>query len=363
VALIYKSELTVKQQAMASTAFECIETIITAGSEVIRLVVLYRPPSTGKSGVPTSVFLDEFCHYVDHHTLTSGKLLMVGDFNFHFDDTKCSETKKFKEVLESLNLEQHVLEPTHLRGHILDLVITRCDELPILNLQVQAPIISDHGAISFCLPLAKPPSKRITNIFRRINKINIDKFQQDIIESPLYTNPADNINDYAAQYNMILKNILDNHAPEQKKKITIRHRPPWFTEEVAELKRERRKAERKWRSSKLSIHRDIYKHAQDKVIKQCTSLKADYFNNKVNDNRGDQKTLFQVANSLLHRNKSKPLPMHTDTQILANDFADYFVGKIKKIRESFPAPDSESLSENVSVPLLETLEPTTCEEL
>ena len=48
----------------------------------------------------------------------------------------------------------------------------------------------------------------------------------------------------AAQYNTMLRKIMDDHAPEKtqivKKKPTI----PWYNDEIKALKRDRRKAER-----------------------------------------------------------------------------------------------------------------------
>ena len=362
VAVIYKSSLTVKKQTVKKAAFECLEIIISAGNEVIRLVVLYRPPSSSKAGVPTSVFLQEFQIYVDHHVSTSGKLLITGDFNFHMGDTKSLDAKKFKDLLEGLNLEQHVHEPTHSHGHVLDLVITRCDELPISNLNVHAPILSDHGAIMFNLPLGKPPAQKDVRVFRRLNKVDIEKFKQDIISSELYTCPSGNIDEYVMQYNTVLKRILDQHAPEVEKKVMIRHNPPWFNNEVAELKRARRRAERKWRSTKLTVHQEMFKSLHLQCVNLCAKLKAEHFVSKIDENKGNQKALFNITNSLLHRNNSRPLPSHVDSQKLADEFAEYFVGKIKKIREAFPEPD-QHICDQIKVPTLETLEPTTEEEL
>ena len=120
----------------SATSFECMEVITTTGNDVIRLVIVYRPPSGGKSGQPASVFLNEFYQCLDSHATTSHKLLVVGDFNFHISDSNSQDSKTFSDVLHSLNLEQHVNEPTHSCGHILDLVITRCSELVISNHQV-----------------------------------------------------------------------------------------------------------------------------------------------------------------------------------------------------------------------------------
>ena len=362
VAVLFKSTLNVKQQTVTAGSFECLEIIISAGNEIIRLAVLYRPPSSSKAGVPSSVFLEEFHMYVDHHISTSGKLLITGDFNFHMDDITSQDAKKFMDLLESLNLEQHVHEPTHSHGHILDLVITRCEELPISDLNVHAPILSDHGGIMFSLPLGKPPAQRDVCVFRRLNKIDIKKLKQDIINSELYSSPCDNIDEYVSQYNTVLRKILDEHAPEVQKKVTIRHNPPWFTDEVAQLKRERRRAERKWRSTKLIVHKEIFKCLHHRCVDLCDKLKADHYVSKIDENKGNQKALFNITNSLLHRKKVGPLPSHVDSQKLADEFAEYFVGKIKKIHEAFPDREQHIHCET-KVPTLGSLDPTTEEEL
>ena len=53
------------------------------------------------------------------------ELLIYGDFNFHMDDKADWDATRFGELLDLFNLKQHVCVPTHKRGHILDLAITR----------------------------------------------------------------------------------------------------------------------------------------------------------------------------------------------------------------------------------------------
>jgi hypothetical protein len=60
---------------------------------------------------------------MDTHHTTTGKLLVVGDINFHFDQPQNRDTNRINEILE-LNGLQHVSEPTHKKGHTLDIVIT-----------------------------------------------------------------------------------------------------------------------------------------------------------------------------------------------------------------------------------------------
>ena len=53
------------------------------------------------------------------------KLLIAGDLNFHVDDPTDKDACTFLHILDSTNLEQYVIGPTHRDGHTLDVVISR----------------------------------------------------------------------------------------------------------------------------------------------------------------------------------------------------------------------------------------------
>ena len=71
---------------------------------------------------------------------------IIGDFNFHID-ADAGSSIPFHELLEIHGLQQHVTESTHVRGHILDLVITHIDADIISDLLIEDPGISDHSAV------------------------------------------------------------------------------------------------------------------------------------------------------------------------------------------------------------------------
>ena len=65
-------------------------------------------------------------------------LIIGGDFNIHVDVCNDLTTVKFQQILGMLVLTQHVRTETHLKGHILDLVIGRdVDNLKISRLQTE----------------------------------------------------------------------------------------------------------------------------------------------------------------------------------------------------------------------------------
>ena len=156
VAIVYRNTLTVKHpQTTRYHSFEHMEVRVEAGPLCIRLVVIYRPPRLNKSA-----FLREFESYVSGLSKTDGKLIIVGDFNMHMLADTTSH-RMLKELLQTLNLHQHINEKTHKYGGWLDLLMTREEELTLYNLKVKEVAFTDHYLITFCTPCqTKRGSKR-----------------------------------------------------------------------------------------------------------------------------------------------------------------------------------------------------------
>jgi len=68
-------------------------------------------------------------------------LILVSDHYLHLDVTDDYDAVKLLH-----GLTQHVLQPTHDRGHTLDVFITRSDQ-SVLSLNVDPPALSDHSSI------------------------------------------------------------------------------------------------------------------------------------------------------------------------------------------------------------------------
>ena len=58
----------------------------------------------------------------------SGKLIIAGDFNVHWDKQSNPERQQLEDLLHSFGLIQHVNDSTHSDGHTLDLLITHADD-------------------------------------------------------------------------------------------------------------------------------------------------------------------------------------------------------------------------------------------
>ncbi|GFR65068.1 reverse transcriptase-like protein [Elysia marginata] len=140
------------------------------------------------------------------------------------------------------------------KNHILDWVVTPDINL-INNLQVMGKFKSDHKVIVFEWPFCKPKLVKRTIACRK-KKIDNQALGADI--QRVAENMKDDCNmNLVDIYNRKLKQLLDIHAPLKIRIARDRPSAPWMTSHTKELKTERRRAERKWRSTNLCIHKDI----------------------------------------------------------------------------------------------------------
>lgn len=125
------------------------------GSVSLKLIILYKPPYSRRNKITSSMFLQDFADYLSVLAVSPSKLVIVGDFNIHWDDKANADTKKFADIMTSHNLLQHVHESTHTDGHILDYVLSRSDEDVIKSVEVST-FLSDHAAVHCDLNIYKP---------------------------------------------------------------------------------------------------------------------------------------------------------------------------------------------------------------
>ena len=55
--------------------------------------------------------------------------------------------------------------------------------------------------------------------------------------------------------------------------------------------------------------------------------------------------VFQIANKLLHRNETPPLPPTDDKKLLADQFNEFFITKIDKIMDSLVPSDTHPIND------------------
>ena len=137
---------------------------------------------------------------------------ICGDFNIHVD-VPVGDGYKFMTFLDSCDLKELVNKPTHLDGHILDLILSPSDQDTIVDVKI-CDFISDQALvkclIAFPRQVAHIPNKVQ---YRRYHCINMSDFRSDLKNTSFVKSPPDAVVDFYGQYVNDLGNILDSHAP------------------------------------------------------------------------------------------------------------------------------------------------------
>ena len=112
----------------------------------------------------------------------------------------------------------------------------------------------------------------------------------------------------------------------------VRPTQPWRTDEVLSTRRQVRQAERKWRHTRLHVHRQIYTDLRDAFKKTIAHAKSSYYCGEIASYSKDSKRMFAVAKDLMGCSKQPSLPKFDGCPVaLSERFAAYFKGKITRL--------------------------------
>ena len=372
VAVVHRKSFDLKSNVINKfKSFEYMDITLKSSSKSIRIIVLYRPPPSGANGSTDSTFYGEFTTLLEELTpdCGSGNVLLAGDFNFHVDDANNAPAKRFLNLISSFDYTNHVQEATHKKNHTLDLLLTRSGDKIVVNTNVVDPSISDHFVVNCKLLLAKPSSTIKQVKCRNLNSIDLHCLCNDIKNSGIMETSSASLKDFAEHYERTLSGLLDTHAPVKKKMKMLRPVTPWFTTEIQKQKITRRRLERRWRNTRLTVHKQLYTEQCVVVNKLIHAAKTRYYADMIADCGSDQRELFKKVEKLFQGTVERQYPSCASSEELANKFADYFDNKINVIRDALqtkssnvvnPLPDSISPYSQVK---LESFTPTNVEEL
>ena len=94
---------------------------------------------------------------------------------------------------------------------------------------------------------------------------------------------------------------MDKHAPLQSRTIVSRPRVPWYNDEIRQAKRDRRKAEKKWRRTKLHSDLTEFQIKRNTVTNLLYKARREFYTpDFIAENSHDQRKLFRASKRLLN---------------------------------------------------------------
>lgn len=333
VGVMLKKTLNVKR--VKSNQFQSFEhhavKINMRGNTWTTLISIYRLDYE-----PIDVFFTEFRQLLE--LSIHEKCIIAGDINIHCDNEDDQNTQKLNNLLSAFNLTQFINKPSHKKGHTLDVVIARLEDTEIGEIEVADIGVSDHYLLSFSVNCNATKTQYKTISFRR--KVDEIEFRERLIAALASIHVGDNFGESISEYNGCLAELVQELAPTVTKKVKIVDDARWFDAEYKQLRRERRKAERKSKKSKNQEDIDAFKELRKVTTTMAKEKKQQHYITAIQNAENKPRMLFKVVQTLMDTEGTNTLPTSTSDKKLANDFVQYFKEKIVKIREAFPQQET-----------------------
>ena len=82
----------------------------------------------------------------------------------------------------------------------------------------------------------------------------------------------------------------------------------WRNDDLQRMRQNVGQAERKWRHTRLVVHRQIYTNLRDTFKQSISSAKSDYYCAKIESSSGNTKDMYHITNDLMGRSRQTVVP-------------------------------------------------------
>lgn len=341
--------------------------ILLNGTVKVNLICLYRLQETS---VPQ--FMEDLDELLSNQVSISDTIILVGDFNFHFENLELKYVKDLEDLTSSYGLSQFVVGPSHELGHTLDLVFANKYEFDLPVIRPLNLHISDHFPIFFSLPRYNRSQKTTVDKFqcRNIKSIDRIEFSRNFcnsINTRLQGIDTESLtfNEHYDIFTECASEQLDKVAPLKTKSLKSCSQPEWMDSEYCLERALRRRLERTWKASRLPEDKVVFLEQQKKCSKLVTDKRKQYFSDLITKCEGDQRALFKIVNTVMDKRKTTGiLPEFNDPKTLANQFNNFYFNKVHQIRNKIqPSTLVHDFRTSFGGVVMESLMPTTVDEL
>ena len=340
LALIHKDTLDCKliDKGQLHT-FEYAHWNVLGHKMTLSLMAVSHPPPSANHRHTVNEFITEFVNFlVDKLSNFMGDLIIAGDFNVHVNDVENADARQFLDTMEALGFDQLVDFHTHKSGNILDLMFTCIgNKIKCRNIKSDG-FISDHCLIQSQLDLAQNSCRLVHQSTRNFQDVEFESFWNDAgledMSKPVCVNCVNaNLEEFLNTCNVKITQSLDKHAPFRKFKKKVRPRRIWISDELQVQRGIVRNRERLWRKylhNHLWIAFKIERNRYNRMLKEA---KDAFISQDILSHKNNIKYLYKAVTNLSGVRKENPMPLAESDQLLAEEFADFFIGKIDKIQE------------------------------
>jgi hypothetical protein len=311
----------------------------------LEIILAYRPPSSGTENGENLCNLLRTC---------GNNTILIGDINMPGVDwsrgTADSRGRDLLRTVQEEEMAQLVSFSTHIKGGMLDLIITNCPER-VVNISEEGRLgKSDHSVIVFEV------EDNIRNTIEEITGLNwrradMVKMRQELgsVEWEELFDEQDAEESWDI-FRKILQETVDRNVPNFKNKR--KSRPQWLTQEIVRKIREKKAAWSKTKYQPTGENRAAYERLAKNVAKVIRNAKRkcerELLREKDKNNRKFTKYIKSKtkARTTIGPLKGENGQLEAEDKQMANILNDFFVSVFTQENLEFiPEPAQEEATE------------------
>ena len=269
-------------------------------------------------------------------------IIIAGDFNINLNNDSGESTQRYKQILHSFSLKQHINKPTRKNKTLIDHICSNIPTKVVHSDVLHTDEISDHDMPYTILNVKKERYEQRYKYIRSEKDIDINSYVSDFRELPLNLVYAfDEPDDQVTILNKLVLDCIEKHAPIKRVRLT-RPVAPWMKDEsIVNLKTQLEHHRHKARASKEENDWKNYQVTRNKLKKTIKTTKAAFLRKAMSSK--NPKEVWSTVNRILTKQQTR-IKQHP------SDLNNHFTTLASKLtnKENAPSklPDISSMQEN-----------------
>ena len=254
----------IKPKTVTDKNFQAIFVEVRLQKQIYVLVCIYRPPK-----VDILNFLNSLTEVLDELSKKYSRVIIMGDFN-ESPDHEC--IKQFLNIFQLKNLiKENTCFKTQ-RGTCIDLILSNCPMSHQYSKTFETGLSDFHKMIYTmlkCKFIKLPPKVSVSRDFRHFDE---NKFKKEV------TDKIENKISNFSEFNFVLEEIVDKHAP-YKRKILRGNTKPHMNKPLRKEIMKRSRLKNRYNNTKLEVDLIAYKKQRNLVVNMNRRSKTEYLKN------------------------------------------------------------------------------------
>ena len=296
-----KKEMSVWKREEVINFNQGVAVTVKCGGEDVTIHCVYRSPN---SSVENDAMLNEWIRGM------RGSNVLIGDLNYPDIDWETESSgqkaRDFVAAIVERGMEQHVEEPTHISGNLLDLIL--CDaEGMIGDVRVIGRLgKSDHETIRFRISV---DAKRMTETQSYFDhrRADIKGMKANLASEKWEDLKEMDVNDMWKRIKDKLQELMARFTPVKKPKKN--RNPPWMNSAVKKKIEEKKRAWKKWKMTGREMDGRAYRE-REKETKNLIRNRKNGWERKILENRQLMPKLFYTQINRARKTRDKVAPLH-----------------------------------------------------